>query len=331
MKWDSEVRAIRFREPGGPEVLESIRVPLPPPPEGHLRVRVASSGVNRADLVQRRGRYPPPPGAPEEILGLEYAGRVEAVGPGCRLRKVGDPVMGIVGGGGYAEALNVPEQETIRIPRGVDPVEAGAIPEVFITAWDALMGQARLQAGETVLIHAVGSGVGTAALQLALAAGARPIGTSRTPEKVRRAGELGLSRGIVAEDDWPEAVLEHTDGRGADVILDLVGASYLEGNLAVLAPGARWIVVGVPGGSSGPVDLRRLMSRRATMRGTVLRPRPAAEKVLLARDFESRIVPLFDEGSLRPVVDAVFGPEEAAEAHRRMEASRSFGKLLIGW
>lgn len=331
MKRDNEVRAIRFREPGGPEVLESIRVPLPPPREGHLRVRVVSSGVNRADLVQRMGRYPPPPGSPEEILGLEYAGRVEALGPGCRLREVGEPIMGIVGGGGYAEAMNVPEAETIRISPRVDPVEAGAIPEVFITAWDALMGQARLQAGETLLIHAVGSGVGTAALQLALAAGARPLGTSRTPEKLSRAGKMGLHRGIVADEDWPEAVLEQTDGRGADVILDLVGASYLEGNLAVLAPGARWIVVGVPGGSRGSVDLRRLMSRRATMRGTVLRPRSSAEKAILARDFESRIVPLFDEGKLRPVVDTVFGPDEVAEAHRRMEASRTFGKLLIGW
>jgi NADPH:quinone reductase len=333
------VPCLRVPHPGGPEALRPSTLELPPPPFGHLRVRVSTSGVNRADLLQRQGKYPAPPGFPEDIPGLEFAGVVEAVGEGCFLRRPGDRVMGILGGGGYAASVIVAERETVRIPRGMDPEVAGAIPEVFLTAWDALEGQAGLRAGETVLIHAVGSGVGTAALQLALGAGARVVGTSRTPEKLEEAERLGLHQGVVAPredpEGWVEAVLEGTGGRGADVILDLVGGAYLSGNLRVLAPRAQWVVVGVPGGARGTLDLRRLMTRRARILGTVLRARPPEEKAALARAFEARVLPRFEVGEgmgrLRPVVDAILPWREAAEAHRRLESNQSFGKVLLRW
>lgn len=325
------VRVIRIRAPGGPEVLEMSEVALPPPGPGQLRVRVTASGVNRADLLQRLGSYPPPRGFPEDIPGLEYAGVVEEVGPGCSVRTPGDRVMGIVAGGGYAEALNVRERETIRAPEGVPLEQVAGVPEVFITAWDALFRQAHVVAGETVLIHAIGSGVGTAALQLARTVGARPVGTSRTPEKVERARALGLVLGLVAGPTWPEGVMELTGGHGADVILDMVGGAYMEGNLEVLAAGARWIVVGVPSGPRGQMDLRRLMARRAMLQGTLLRTRSPEEKVLLARTFQDHVVPLFERGELRPVVDSVLPAKEVAQAHRRVEANATFGKIVLRW
>ncbi len=327
----STMRAVMIPDFGEAEVLEIREVERPEPGPGQVRVRVAATGINRADLIQRRGHYPAPPGAPADIPGLEYAGVVEAVGSGVRLRAEGDPVMGVVGGGGYAEHVVVAERETVRIPDGVEPAEAAAIPEVFMTAWDALFRQMELGPGETLLIHAVGSGVGTAALQLARAAGARTVGTSRTPGKVERALEMGLDHGIVAGDDWAERVLEATGGRGVDVILDLVGAAYVPGNQEVLSLRGRWIVVGVPSGTEASIDFRTLMRRRATLRGTVLRARPPEEKAVLAREFEERVVPLFETGALRPVVDRTFPPEEAAEAHRTMEENRNFGKLLLVW
>jgi NADPH:quinone reductase-like Zn-dependent oxidoreductase len=285
-------------------------------------VRVRSSGINRSDLGQRRGHYPAPPGWPQDVLGLEYAGTVDAVGRGVRSFGVGDPVMGIVGGGGYSEAVVVSEREALRVPDGMDLLRAGAVPEAFLTAWDALVLQAGLGGGETVLVHAAGSGVGTAASQIAKAVGARALGTSRTPEKLERAAGLGLERGIVAGDDgaWVDEVIEATGGRGVDVILDLVGAAYAPGNVRCLAARGRWIVVGRLGGSDARLDLRTLMERRATITGTLLRPRPAEERALLARSAERRLVPLLASGALEPVV-----------AHRRMEADLTFGKLLIDW
>lgn len=293
-------------------------------------MKVAASGVNRADLLQRRGGYPPPPGISPTVPGLEYAGVVEEVGDGCRLRAPGDPVMGILPGEGYAETVWVPEDQTIRVPPGVDVVDAAAIPEVFLTAWDALNRQARLEAGESVLIHAVGSGVGTAALQLVAVSGALAMGTTRSPEKLERALAMGLAHGVPAQEGWVEELGARAPN-GFDVILDLVGAAYMPANLRLLADGARWIVVGVPGGSAAKVELRTLMARRAMIRGTVLRARLDHEKAALARAFERRIVPLFEEGRLRPVIDTILPAEEASIAHERLEASDSFGKLLLRW
>ena len=302
----------------------------PVPDSGEIMVRVRASGVNRADLLQRRGLYPPPPGE-SEVPGLEFAGTVEAVGADATRWRSGQRVMGIVAGGGYAEKVVVHETVAVAVPRGIDALEAGAIPEVYMTAYDAAFRQAGLKSGETLLVHAVGSGVGTAALQLARRAGARVIGTSRTQAKLDRAAEMGLDLGLDGDGDWPRAVKDATDGRGADVILDLVGGPYLAGNQAAIATGGRHVVVGVPGGAEAAIDLRLLMVRRAQMIGTVLRARPVEEKAALAREFENDVLPGFADGSLRPVVDGIFSVDEAADAHRRMEANRNFGKIMLDW
>lgn len=327
------MRAVVIGTFGDADVLEVRDVERPSPGRGEVRVKVAASGVNRADLLQRRGAYPAPPGEPQDIPGLEFAGEVEALGPGCSGElEVGRPVMGIVGGGGYAEHVVIPEGAAVPVPGGLSMEEAGAVPEVFMTAFDALVRQVRLTAGETLLVHAAGSGVGTAAIQLARAAGARTVGTSRTPDKLRRAQDLGLDVAVEGGDGgWPDAVLEATGGRGVDVILDLVGAAYLPGNQRVLASGGRWIVVGVPGGARGEIDLSALMRRRANLTGTVLRSRPLEEKLALAADFRRRALPLFADGRLVPVLDRAFPAREAPAAHRRMEANLNFGKLVLTW
>ena len=325
------MRAVVIPEFGGPEVLELREVDRPMPGPGEVLVRVRSSGLNRADLIQRMGRYPAPPGSPQDIPGLEFAGIVEEVGASAFHWKPGDAVMGIVGGGGYGEYLVTHERTVVPVPRGIPPEDAGAIPEVFMTAFDAIQLQMGLAEGETILIHAVGSGVGTAAVQLAWALGARTIGTSRTQEKLDSAKPLGLDVGIVGDEGWPEAVLEATDGEGVDVILDLVGGPYLAGNQRVMGLGARQIVVGVPGGPKAEIDLRALMGKRASIRGTVLRARPLDEKVSLALAFEAEVIPLFEKGVIRPVIDRTFPPEEAADAHRWMEENRNFGKILLLW
>lgn len=325
------MKAVVVTEPGGPDVMEVREVERPEAGPEDLFVRVRASGVNRADVLQRLGRYPAPPGWPQDIPGLEFAGTVEEAGPACRSFGVGERVMGILGGGGYAEYVAVHERTAVRVPEAVPLERAGAIPEVFMTAFDALFVQMGLAADETVLVHAVGSGVGTAAVQLARAAGARAIGTSRTPEKLERARTLGMDVGVVGDESWSERVLEATGGRGVQVVLDLVGAPYLSGNLRVLAVRGRWIVVGVPGGGVGEIDLRRLMGKRASITGTVLRARPLEEKIELAEAFAARVVPQFEPGLLEPVVDRSYAPEEAAEAHRRMEADLNFGKILLDW
>jgi NADPH:quinone reductase-like Zn-dependent oxidoreductase len=239
--------------------------------------------------------------------------------------------MGILGGGGYAEYALSQSETLVPIPRGMSPVTAGAIPEVFMTAFDAVFVQEGLQAGETLLVHAVGSGVGTAAVQLAKRVGATVIGTSRTADKLERAAELGLSHGVLADDQWPERVLGLTGGRGVDVILDLVGGPSLAGNQRVVAERGRHIVVGVPGGSEATLSLRALMGRRASSRGTMLRARPVAEKAALAAAFERDVLPGFSTGELVPVIDRIFPASEVAETHRLMESNRSFGKILLEW
>ena len=325
------MRAIVVREPGGPGVLEVVERPLPVPGKEEIRVRVGASGLNRADLLQRQGSYPAPTGWPADIPGLEFAGVIDALGEGAE-GEVGDRVMGIVGGGGYAEAAVLHGRQAVPIPAHMSIRDAGAVAEVFMTAWDALHRQMRLALGETVLLHSVGSGVGTAAVQLARASGARVIGTSRTADKLARAAELGLDHGILVRDDgWPRQVLELTGGRGVDVLMDLVGGPYLAGNQSVLAVGGRMVVVGMTGGPKAEIDLRVLMRRRASMTGTVMRSRSLEDKIALARDFSAAVVPLFERGVLRPVVDRFYRPEEAGQAHERLGANDTFGKLVIVW
>lgn len=325
-----EMRAVVIAEPGEAEVLQIQHVTMREPGLGQLRVRVRAAGINRADLLQRRGLYPPPPGWPVEIPGLEYAGEVEAVGEAVEMWNVGDRVMGLVGGGGYAEYVVVPEREAIPIPESLSYEEAAAIPEVFITAHDALLTQLGLGLGERLLIHAVGSGVGTAALQLAKVAGATVIGSSRSDWKLVRAKELLLDHAIDASrEDVVEAAAAATGGEGVHAILDLVGGPYLAANLECLKVKGRMIVVGLTAGRMAEIDLGTVLRKRLHIVGTSLRMRPLEEKIAAARAFDRDVSGLLASGRIRPVIDRVFPLEEAAEAHRYMESDRNFGKLLL--
>ena len=326
----TEMRAVVIREPGPPEVLRLGSEPVPEPGRHEIRVRVHAAGVNRADLLQRRGRYPAPAGWPRSIPGLEYAGEVESPGTAVSGWRPGDRVMGLVGGGAYAEYIVTSEREALPIPPALSYEEAAAIPEVFITAHDALFSQLGLGLGERLLIHAVGSGVGTAALQLACTAGATVIGTSRSGWKLERAVELGLDVAIdTSKVDFAEALAKESDAAGIDVLLDLVGGPYLEGNLAALAPKGRMIVVGLTAGRKAEIDLGALLSKRLHVRGTSLRSRPLEEKIAAAQAFQREVIPLLRAGRVRPIVDEVYSLEDAAEAHRRMEANANFGKLVL--
>jgi putative PIG3 family NAD(P)H quinone oxidoreductase len=327
-----EARAVRIAGKGDVDVLQlgSLQVSEPGPSE--LLVRVAAAGLNRADTLQRRGFYPAPPGVVPDVPGLEYAGHVERVGAGVRDFAVGDAVMGIVAGGAMATHLVVHERETLRVPAGMPIEEAAAIPEVFLTAYDALFAQAQLGLSERLLVHAVGSGVGTAALQLGLAAGARVLGTSRSQDKLARCQALGLADGILVQDKkFAAAVLANSGGEGADVILDLVGAAYLAQNVEALALRGRVVVVGLLGGASAELPLGTLLARRGQIFGTVLRSRGLEEKASLAQAFTRHALPLFAAGKLKPIVDSVLPMSEVREAHRRMEKNDSFGKLVLRW
>lgn len=324
------MRVVVVAAPGGPEVLELRQAAKPEPGVGEVRVRVKAAGVNRADLLQRRGLYPPPPGWPADIPGLEYAGTVERVGAGVRSWEIGDRVMGLVGGGGYADYVVVPEREAIRVADALSFEEAAAVPEVFITAHDALFTQLGLGLGERLLIHAVGSGVGTAALQLAKVAGATVFGTSRSAWKLERAGELGLDVAIdSSKQDIADVVKQATDGAGVDAILDLVGGPYLAASLQSLAVKGRLIVVGLTAGRTTEVDLGTVLRKRLRIFGTSLRMRPLEEKIAAARAFDRDVSGLLKSGRVRPVIDKVLPIEEVAEAHRHMEANANFGKLVL--
>ncbi len=326
------MKAVVISKPGEPEVLELREVPTPRPGAREILVRVRAAGINRADLLQRLGQYPPPPGAAPDVPGLEYAGEVAELGVGVAAWKVGDRVMGLVPGGAYAELVAVNEAVAMPVPAGWSFEQAAAVPEAFITAHDALFRQMGLRAGERVLIHAVGSGVGTAAVQLAKAFGARTFGTSRSAEKLERAGSLGLDVPIDSlREDFAEAVRRRTDGRGVDVVLDLVGAPVLAGSIAALSRGGRMIVVGLTGGRSGQIDLGAVLSKRLTIVGTVLRARTLEEKVAVTGDFAREVLPLLEAGMLRPVLERSYLMAEAADAHRRLESNQVFGKLVLKW
>ena len=326
------MKAVVITRPGGPEVLELQDRPAPQPGIGQIRVRVRSSALNRADLLQRAGNYPVPAGSPEDIAGMEYAGEVDALGEGVQLWKNGDRVMGIIGGGGHAEFVTVHEREAMPVPSGMSWENAAAIPEVFLTAYDAVFTRLKLRAGERLLIHAVGSGVGTAAIQLAKIVVASVLGTARTAEKLARVKELGLDFGIDASrGDWATEVESAVGANGVNAILDLVGGNYLEGNLRVLALKGRIVVVGLTAGATSQFNMGVLLRKRATIVGTVLRARPIEEKITLAREFAQRMIPLFEAGRLKPIVDKVFGFDQVAEAHRLMESNATVGKVVLVW
>jgi putative PIG3 family NAD(P)H quinone oxidoreductase len=326
------MNAIVITRPGPPDVLQLQDRPDPKPGNGEVMVRVAASAVNRADLLQRRGQYAAPEGWPADIPGLEYAGLIEEIGADVGGWSIGDRVMGLVGGGGYAEYVVVPAAELVPVPEALGLEEAGGVPEVFITAHDALRTRAGLRSGETLLIHAVGSGVGTAAVQLAKAWGCRVLGTSRTGWKLGRARELGLDEPIDAADGaFAAAVRDATDGRGVDVVLDLVGAGYLEENLRSLATLGRHVVVGLPSGREASLDLGLLLRNRLTLVGTALRTRTPEEKAEAARSFGDDVVPLLAGGTVRPVIHATFPMADAARAHALVESNETFGKVILAW
>jgi putative PIG3 family NAD(P)H quinone oxidoreductase len=328
----SGARAVVLRGAGEVDVLHLEEVARPVPGGGEVLVEVAAAGLNRADLLQRRGAYPAPPGSPAQVPGLEFAGTVVALGPGAHQLRAGDRVMGIAGGGAMATHLVSHERLLCSVPEGLDLVSAAAVPEAFMTAYDAIFWQAELAMGEDLLVHSVGSGVGTAAVQLAARAGARAIGTSRTPDKLERCRPLGMAEGIAVEDGrFADRVAELTGGRGADVVLDTVGGGYLEENVRALAPRGRLVVIGLMGGASGALPLGLLMTRRARVIGTVLRSRPLEEKAILTQAFARHVVPLLADGRLVPVVDEVMAMEDVREAHRRMERNQTFGKIVLRW
>ena len=324
------MRAIVISKPGDPDVLQIRDVALPAPVRGEIRVHVRATAVNRADILQRLGRYEVPKDAPADIPGIEVAGEVDALGEGVAEFAVGDHVFGLVSGGGYAEAVVAPARTFARLPASLSFVQGAAIPEVFITAWDAMVTQAGLACGETVLVHAAGSGVGTAAVQIALAVGARPIGTSRSPEKLVRARELGLDQSIVVRDAaFADEVRAKTGSRGVDVVLELVGGAYMAEDLACLASQGRIVVVGLLQGARTEIDLGVLMKKRARVYGTMLRTRPLEEKIMATRALDRHLVPLFESGKLRPVVDRVLRLADAPLAHRIIERGEAFGKIVL--
>jgi putative PIG3 family NAD(P)H quinone oxidoreductase len=327
------MRAVLITQAGGPEVLAVRDLPNPALPGGdQVLVRVHAAGLNRADILQRRGFYPAPPGAPSDIPGLEFAGEVVASGPTALRWKPGRRVMGITGGGAQAEFVLVPEGAIAEVPDSLSWVEAAALPEVFITAHDALFTQLDLQLGEPVLIHAAASGVGTAAVQLAHAAGCLVFGTSRSEEKLERIRALGLDEAIVVRDK-PEAfadqILEATGGLGVNVVLDLVGAPYLAANLKALATLGRLISVGVTAGARAEINLGVMLHKRLRIFATTLRGRSPAEKAAAVAAFANHVLPLVRCGILKPVIDTTFNLDDVAAAHQRLESNETVGKVIL--
>jgi putative PIG3 family NAD(P)H quinone oxidoreductase len=329
------MRAVVITSHGGVEGIGVLEVESPPSPVAdRVRVRVHAAGLNRADILQRRGHYSAPPGYPRDIPGLEFAGEVEAIGDAVRAWKIGDRVFGITAGGAQAELVVVPESNLARIPAVLDWVQAGAIPETFITAHDALFTRAGLHMGERVLIHAAASGVGTAAVQLAHVAGATVYGTSRSADKLKRMRDLklGLDESIAVPDmpsKFVEAIHTWTNGAGVDVIVDLVGGNYFSPNLNALASRGRLICVATMAGAKSEIDLGLIMRKRAAVIGTMLRSRSIEEKAEATRLFASSVLPLLSRGAIRPVIDRVYRVDEIREAHKRMESNLSFGKIVL--
>jgi NADPH2:quinone reductase len=324
-------KAIRICEPGGPDVLEVGEIEVPSPGSSQVRVEVAAAGLNRADCLQRRGFYPAPPGVPADVPGLEFAGVVEAVGDSVDTWKAGDRVMGIVSGGAMATRLVTEAAELMPIPDVMSLEEAAAVPEVFLTAYDAVVLQGGLGQGQVVLLHAVASGVGTAAIQLASVIGATSIGTSRTAHKLPRCTELGLNHAILVEDGQFASDVKSVAPKGVHVILDTVGAAYLPQNIQVIGRQGRIIVIGLMGGVQGELNLGQLLAKRASIHGSVLRSRSPEEKAELTKRFAQDMLAKLTSGELRPIIDATLPMTDIQTAHTRMDANQTFGKLVLTW
>ncbi|AUG78503.1 NADPH:quinone oxidoreductase [Kitasatospora sp. MMS16-BH015] len=314
---------------GGPEALVWATVPDPEPAEGEVVVEVAATAVNRADLLQRQGVYPPPPGS-SPYPGLECAGRIAALGPGVSGWAVGDEVCALLVAGGYAQRVNVPVGQLLPVPKGLSLEEAAALPEAAATVWSNIFMVAHLRPGETVLVHGGASGIGTMAIQLAKAIGAKVAVTAGSAEKLARCAELGADVLVnYREQDFAEVVREATGGAGVDVILDIMGAKYLQRNVDSLAINGRLVVIGMQGGVKGELNLGTLLAKRAAVIGTALRPRPLAEKAAIIAGVREHVWPLVESGVVKPVIDRVLPLTEAAEAHRVLEAGDQTGKVVL--
>jgi putative PIG3 family NAD(P)H quinone oxidoreductase len=323
------MKAITVPEPGGPEALVLADVPEPGPAAGEVRIAVAAAGVNRADVMQRMGFYPPPPGAPE-YPGLEVSGRIDALGDGVSGWAIGDEVCALLSGGGYAERVCVPAGQVLPVPAGLSLVDAAALPEVVCTVWSNVFLTANLQPGELLLVHGGSSGIGTMAIQLAREVGARVAVTAGTAHKLQACLELGAEVLVnYREQDFVEEVRAVSGGAGANVILDNMGASYLSRNVELLAPNGRLVVIGLQGGTRAELDLGLLLGKRAAVIATSLRARPATEKGTIVAAVREHVWPLVDQGRVHPVVHARYPLAAAGEAHRELEASRHIGKILL--
>jgi len=323
------MRAVIAPDPGGPEALRLVDRPDPEPGAGQVVVAVHATAVNRADILQRRGHYSPPPGA-SDVLGLELAGEVAKVGEAVEDWSVGDRVMAVVAGGGYADAAVVAASTLLRVPTALGLVEAAAVPEVLTTVWDNVVLRGRLAAGETLLVHGGSSGIGTMAVQVARRLGARVLVTASSASKLAAAAALGADAGIdYTAEDFVERARDLTDGRGVDVVLDVVGGAYLDRNLRALAVDGRLVVIGLQGGARAELDLGLAMSRRLSVAASVLRARSVQEKAALAAVVARDALPGFTDASLRPVVDRVVPLERVADAHRVMEAGEHVGKIVL--
>lgn len=323
------MQAIFAVRPGGPEVLELRTVPVPAPAAGEVLIRVEAAGVNRPDLRQRQGNYAPPPGI-TDILGLEVSGEIAAVGPGGDEARIGEKVCVLLAGGGYAQYCVAPVEQVLPRPAGLGAIEAAAIPETFFTVWTNLFRIGRLAAGETVLIHGGASGIGTTAIQLAKARGARVLCTGSSTQKLEQCLKLGAEIAInYKAESFADRVLEETDGRGVDVILDLVCAPYVEPNMKCLAVGGRLVIIAFLGGGQATVNLEQLVRRRQSISGSTLRPQTPAEKGLIAHDLRAEVWPLIESGAVKPVIQSIHQLGEASAAHAELERGDHFGKIVL--
>jgi putative PIG3 family NAD(P)H quinone oxidoreductase len=323
------MRAVVITEPGEPEVLEVQEVPDPEPKAGEVLINVAATAINRADLLQRQGNYPPPHGAPP-YLGMESSGTIAKLGQGVTGWNVGDEACALLAGGGYAELVAVPVGQVMPVPDGVSLVEAAALPETTCTVWSMVFGAGRLQPGESLLVHGGTSGIGTMAIQIAHARGSRVFATAGTPRKVEFCRTLGADVAINYRDEvFDDRVLNETEGRGVDVVLDNMGALYLPRNLRALAVGGRLIVLGLQGGRKGEIDLGTLLAKRATVLAAGLRARPPEEKAKIVADTVANVWPLIESGAVRPIIDRILTLDDATEAHRLLESSEHIGKVLL--
>ncbi len=321
--------AVEIRQPGDPDVLTPVERPTPAPDIGEVLIKVAAAGVNRPDVMQRRGKYPPPPGA-SDIPGLEIAGTVAALGAGAGRFVVGDEVCALVSGGGYAEYCVAPEPQVLPIPRGFDMVASAAIPETFFTVWTNAFERGRLKAGESILIHGGSSGIGTAAFQLARAHGARVFATAGSMEKCAACERLGAERCInYHEEDFLAVIRELTAGRGVDEIVDMVGGDYVARNLDLLAVEGRLVQIATQAGAKVEVNVMQIMQKRLTVTGSTLRARPIADKGTIAAQVYAHVWPLFESGAVKPIVHSTFPLRDAAAAHRLMESSTHIGKIVL--